>query len=621
MSVVAVVTCEEEAAVVALGGLRIAEAMETELLVLCVAATANEERVTLDSLTAKLPGTASSWLQAAVDALRAATVGTTAVDAAVVPTVQVQTLGPEDAPTTVLERVAKADGDYLIVGARREKGDQRSDDLAHGLFDASSVHTLMVRVASTSATRPWKRILVPTAGGPNARQALRLASKFAAEDDVTVVPLRVQPAEGELADAVGKRLLLDDLERAGVASSGPNWLPRVALGNSAETVIAEVAAEGFDLVLLGASRLGALRGQLFGAVPERQLAGVPGPAVAVVRRRWPAMDRFKARVGRWLDAFVPQLTRDDRVRLYARIESGSAWRFDFMALMGLSTAIATLGLLQSSTAVVIGAMLVAPLMTPILGAGLALVQGNLPLLRRAIVAVTLGYMLALIIGFVGAVVFPIPALTAELLARGGPTLLDLGVGFFSGVAAAYCMGRPGLVAALPGVAIAAALVPPIATIGISLALEEPANAAGAALLFGTNVVAIVLGAAMALWGCGVRRKPGPSTARRWAQLGFAFLLLNAAVLAVPLSEPLRQYRGITVAREAQLAERLARIPNVRLLRVEARRVEGRLSIRIDIEAAEPLPLVLTEELVALVRTARSDNPEVRIHTELVSVDR
>ena len=143
--------------------------------------------------------------------------------------------------------------------------------------------------------------------------------------------------------------------------------------------------------------------------------------------------------------------------------------FDFFALMFLATTIAGLGLIQNSTAVVVGAMLVAPLMTPIVGVGLGLVQGNIVLVRYAAQSIAWGAGLALVVGLSLGLLLPLPELTTELAARGGPSLLDLGVAVLSGCAGAYAMSRPNLSAALPGVAIAAALVPPLASLGIVLA--------------------------------------------------------------------------------------------------------------------------------------------------------
>ena len=188
---------------------------------------------------------------------------------------------------------------------------------------------------------------------------------------------------------------------------------------------------------------------------------------------------------------VPQLTREDRIAVFEKLQNSSRWNFDFMALICLSTAIAALGLIVNSTAVVIGAMLVAPLMTPILGSGLALVQGNAPLVLDCVRSILLGFLFALVIGAaVGftALLFPgYGQLTPELAARGRPGAPDMLIALFSGIAASYCIARPNLASALAGVAIAAALVPPIATTGISLAWGNFMNATGSALLFGINV--------------------------------------------------------------------------------------------------------------------------------------
>ena len=107
-------------------------------------------------------------------------------------------------------------------------------------------------------------------------------------------------------------------------------------------------------------------------------------------------------------------------------------------------------------------MLVAPLMTPLLGLGLALVQGNAMLAKISVRSVFLGVCVTLLIGaLIGLVIPGFDQPTPEMLARGGPSLLDLFVAFASGLAAAYASSRPGLLAALPGVAIAAALKLPL----------------------------------------------------------------------------------------------------------------------------------------------------------------
>ncbi len=141
--------------------------------------------------------------------------------------------------------------------------------------------------------------------------------------------------------------------------------------------IRNVASEGFGLLLAGGPHVGAIRRMLFSTVPDRLFNSREGFTVAVVRSARPMLFRLRETGERWLDLSVPQLKREDRLDLMKALQRNSRWNFDFMAL---STSIAALGLVQDSTAVVIGAMLVAPLMTPLLGAGLALVQGNRPVI-------------------------------------------------------------------------------------------------------------------------------------------------------------------------------------------------------------------------------------------------
>ena len=120
------------------------------------------------------------------------------------------------------------------------------------------------------------------------------------------------------------------------------------------------------------------------------------------------------------------------------------------------------------------------------------------------------------------------------MARTEPNILDLLVALFSGIAAAYSTARPGLMGALPGVAIAAALVPPIASAGIALALGRSSQALGAASLFGVNLILIILASAFTLYCMGVRSTPEEPSQRVWAKRTIQFLLLVTLVMCFPL---------------------------------------------------------------------------------------
>ncbi len=172
---------------------------------------------------------------------------------------------------------------------------------------------------------------------------------------------------------------------------------------------------------------------------------------------------------------------------------------DFFIMVVLSAVIATLGLVMNSPAVIIGAMLVAPLMTPIMAISLATVKGNLNLFRKAVEAEIKGIILAVMLATVLALFIPNAGATSEVLARISPTPLDLLVALASGAAAAYALARPNIGAALPGVAIATAIMPPLCTVGVGIALRRYDIALGAFLLFAANIIAINLAGSLIFW--------------------------------------------------------------------------------------------------------------------------
>ncbi|MGP1354800.1 MAG: DUF389 domain-containing protein [Parasphingopyxis sp.] len=185
----------------------------------------------------------------------------------------------------------------------------------------------------------------------------------------------------------------------------------------------------------------------------------------------------------------------DQVAVIEKVRGESGWtpRYAFMTCM--SAGIAILGMLLSSPAVVIGAMLLSPLMGPILGIGFALAVGDYKWLRDAGRALGLGTVLAILFCALIVALSPLQTITSEIAARTRPNLFDLGVALFSALAGAYAMirGRDGTIV---GVAIATALMPPLAAIGFGLATFNWAVFGGASFLFFTNLTTIALTAAV-----------------------------------------------------------------------------------------------------------------------------
>ncbi len=211
-------------------------------------------------------------------------------------------------------------------------------------------------------------------------------------------------------------------------------------------------------------------------------------------------------------------------------------RFSF--LIALSASIAGFGLLADSAGVVIGAMLVAPLMTPITAVAGAIVTARNARLWRSLAVIALGVVLAVFVGWLvsliaGGSVTDVRELPDEVRARTFPGLLDLGIAVTAGAAAGYILPRRSTIGALPGVGIAVALVPPLAVVGITFELGLPTEAWNAFLLFLTNFAAIVFAAGIALALTGFR--PTQYSGRATLGIRIAITLAVVAVVAVPLT--------------------------------------------------------------------------------------
>ena len=155
--------------------------------------------------------------------------------------------------------------------------------------------------------------------------------------------------------------------------------------------------------------------------------------------------------------------------------------------------IASVGLNANSTAVVIGAMLISPLMGPILGMGLSLATNDIDTLRRSIKNFAVMVILSVFTAFLFFYLFPLRDESSELLARTAPDIRDVLIAFFGGLALVIARAKKGTIASVIfGVAIATALMPPLCTVGFGLAIGNFGYATGAMYLFTINTIFIGL---------------------------------------------------------------------------------------------------------------------------------
>jgi uncharacterized hydrophobic protein (TIGR00271 family) len=210
------------------------------------------------------------------------------------------------------------------------------------------------------------------------------------------------------------------------------------------------------------------------------------------------------------------------------------WRF--LVLMAFATTIASLGIAVDSTAVVIGAMLIAPLMTPLMATALAVTMGW-P--RRTLISILValsGVVLAIgLSALIGATIpYDIPVTNPQIASRVSPTLADLFIALAAGGAGAFALSRRDVSDALPGVAVAIALVPPLAVVGLTLQAGDGAAAAGGMLLFTTNLVAILLAGAIVFVVTGIVPLEQLVSNQRWIRSTLTLVVAIAVVVLVPL---------------------------------------------------------------------------------------
>lgn len=223
-------------------------------------------------------------------------------------------------------------------------------------------------------------------------------------------------------------------------------------------------------------------------------------------------------------------------RLDLSVGDRQAKRSAFWTMLTLSAVIAVAGVVGDSTATVIGAMIVAPLSTPILGVGLGIAVGRGPLIARSLVRILAGIVLVVVLGVVFAQVLANPGnvlSNSQVLGRTSPTLMDLTAALATGLVGAIAVTRRDVGDVLPGVAIAISLVPPLAVVGVCLGSGSPALALGAFVLFASNVLALIITATVVLVVAGYSREAAAPRERRWRGV-YAVPAVALVVVAAPM---------------------------------------------------------------------------------------
>lgn len=524
----------------------------------------------------------------------------------------------------ILSETRRYDPDILILGL--------SGQLNRGRYLLGRTLDPVVRgaicdviVQRGEISEDLEHMLIPAAGGPNAPHALKLARGLAPDAKITTLYVADERL-GEAEVLVGRarlHMMVDGLDPADQKAVET----KVVRAATPVDGILKEAQEGYGLVILGAGNEGPIDRFLFGDIPQVILDQSNSP-VMVVRRRLSYLGSFWRRLWGQIFGLIPPLTLQEQAEVQKAVRRGSQPSPDFFVTLTLAAALAALGLLMDSPAIIIGAMIVAPIMMAILGMGLAIVLGDPRFFWRATATTLRGILLAVAMGFIVGHIVPGVQVTSQMLSLAEPSVLDLAVALTAGVAAAYAVSRKEVSAALAGVAVAASLTPPLANIGLGLALRDLSIAGGASLIFLANLVAIVATSGFTFLFMGFRPQPGDperATTQRRGLSTFGILLVLVTIPLLAITEQslreIRFRRSVDAALRAEVEQlHQSRVVEwdyvltsedvldldvtirtaATLTHAQARDLQERIAKRLDMTVALSLGMVPAQQLKAYI---------------------
>lgn len=226
-----------------------------------------------------------------------------------------------------------------------------------------------------------------------------------------------------------------------------------------------------------------------------------------------------------------KVSDDALIQMRQNLMAESILCFNYIILVITACLIATFGLLSNSTAVIIGAMLVAPIMLPLRGLAFGILESDQELSRRSMISIIVGTVVALILSMILGKITGIEDFGSEVLARTEPTLIDLGIAVVAGGLSGFTKVEKGISDAVAGTAIAVALMPPLCVVGLTLSQGFFDLSYGATLLYLTNLIGIALACMVVFILAGYSR----------LRKQFALTLMITSVVAVPLGISFLQF--------------------------------------------------------------------------------
>jgi uncharacterized hydrophobic protein (TIGR00271 family) len=320
---------------------------------------------------------------------------------------------------------------------------------------------------------------------------------------------------------------------------------------------------------------------------------------------------------------IPLVPAEHEAAIQESVHASAGFTRTYFILLVLSTMIATLGLVANSAATVIGAMIVAPLMGPILGTGLSFVQGDAPNLQRALRAEFAGVVLCLLASCLLGMLIGIDNIDfaqSEIVARTRPTLLDLAVGLAAGLVGAFATVNRKVSGSIAGVSIAVALVPPLCTAGLCAASSLWTQSLGAFMLFLANFLAIQLAAVVVFGLSGMGHWTHPfkdPQLRRAVGLNLGLFCLTGAFLWNQFHTLVRE-RQLSQATRKILLEEIRKVPGAHLDSLRVQRVEGRVDVRALTRAPREMPASFAAHAQSVLKARLNEPVDLEVGTVLSS---
>lgn len=444
----------------------------------------------------------------------------------------------------ILDSARDKAADLIILGIRQHaRGQVVIGTVVENVIQTAPCDVLIYRTNGTATD--FKRIVVPIDESIQAQSAARTGIRLAHQYGTRIEAMYVQSRYRSQYEGLAK------IENTLDECTGHRAVKRTVLNASdpAQAILTRTTKE--DLIIVGFTQRTQFERLIFGDLSQEILNNAEGPVIVVMRSAGSdaLTERVRRRVMNWIRPALTQVEQQEIIRL---AKENSTVNIDYVMLIMVSATLASLGLLLNSAAIIIGAMLVAPFMSPLIAFSTGMTVGNPVLVRRAIITLFVGIALSLLGAMIIGRFIPQTVVTMEMTSRGSPTLLDAAVALASGVIGAYATARKDIPAALAGVAIAAALMPPLCTVGLGIALGETQLALGAAVLFSTNIISIILAGAVVFVWLGMSPRNIDEHTQRRAVISLALVLLFAVPIGFALLQLTRQ------ANEAATIENLLR---------------------------------------------------------------